>query len=78
MSALHSNRGKAEVYIDGVKAASVDLYSPSLLVRQVVFTKGGLDPTRTHTIDVRVLGQKHASATDSIVDVDAFVTAHAQ
>jgi len=33
------NRGKAEVWIDGVKEATVDLYSAAADPRQVVFRK---------------------------------------
>ena len=66
------NRGKAEVWIDGVKAATVDLYSPAAEARKMVFTRGW--PTSgNHTLQVRVLGTKNAASTGKRVDVDAFV-----
>jgi hypothetical protein len=62
-------RGKAAVYLDGAKVATVDLFSARTLARQVVFSKGNLDPATPHTLEVRNLG----TAGRSRVDVDAFV-----
>jgi manganese oxidase len=66
-------RGIAEVWVDGVKAATVDLYSATMQPRRVVFSKGGLSAAGSHALEVRVLGTKNASATATRVDVDAFV-----
>ncbi len=49
--------------------ATVDLFSAGTLARQVVFSKGNLDPATLHTLEVRNLG----TAGRSRVDVDAFV-----
>jgi hypothetical protein len=68
-----SNRGQADVYLDGTKVTMVDLYSASGKSRRVVFSTAGLDPSVTHTLEVRVLGTKNAASTDKRVDVDAFV-----
>ena len=62
-------RGKAAVYLDGAKVATVDLFSRQTLARQVVFSKANLDPATPHTLEVRNLG----TAGRSRVDVDAFV-----
>ncbi len=62
-------RGKAAVYLDGAKVATVDLFSNATLVRQVVFSKSNLDPATPHTLEVKNLG----TAGRSRVDVDAFV-----
>ena len=70
---LNSNRGQADVYLDGTKVATVDLYSASGKSRTVVFSKAGLDPSVTHTLEVRVLGAKNAASKGKRVDVDAFV-----
>lgn len=67
-----NNRGKAAVFIDNTQVATVDLYSPTLQVRQLVYSRGGLS-VGTHTITVRVLGQKQAASSNTIVDVDAFI-----
>jgi uncharacterized delta-60 repeat protein len=62
-------RGMAAIYLDGAKVATVDLFSKTTLARQVVFSKGNLDPATPHTLEVRNLG----TAGRSRVDVDAFV-----
>ncbi len=62
-------RGKAAVYLDGVKTATVDLLSQQTLARQVVFSKGNLDSATPHTLEVRSLGTSGRPR----VDVDAFV-----
>ena len=54
-----SNRGKADVYLDGVFQKTVDLYSSSPLARQVVFSKD-VSATTSHKLEVRVLGTKCA------------------
>jgi hypothetical protein len=63
------NRGKAEIWVDGVKNATVDLYRDPLREQQVpwakIWTENG-----THTIQVRVLG----TVGRPMVDVDGFVT----
>ncbi len=67
------NRGKAEVYLDGKKVATVDLYWSKALSRRVVFGANGLIPSVTHTLEVKVLGTKRAASSGVRVDVDAFV-----
>ncbi len=67
------NRGKAEVYLDGKKVATVDLYSSKALARKVVYSASGLDPAVPHTLEVKVLGTKTAASSGVRVDVDAFV-----
>lgn len=66
--------GQAEVYIDGVHVATVDLYSPSKQHRQVVFSQTGLDPSVRHTLKVRALGTKKPVSKGTLVSVDAFLT----
>jgi endonuclease/exonuclease/phosphatase family metal-dependent hydrolase len=67
------NRGRAEVWLDGAKVATVDLYSASVQERRVVFASNGLDPMKTHVLEVRVLGTKNTSSSGTRVDLDAFV-----
>ena len=76
-----SNRGKAQVWLDGVQQDSnstltgiqpFDLYSSSAQARKVVFSKA-VSATTSHKLEVRVLGQKNASSTSTRVDIDAFV-----
>ena len=73
VSTKGANRGKAEVWLDGVKVATVDLYSATIQTRQMVFSQGGLVPTKTHTLEVRVLGTKNAASSGKRIDVDAFL-----
>lgn len=73
ISTEHTNRGKAEVWVDGVKETTVDLYSATHHVRQTVFRKAWT-ASNAHTLQVRVLGTKNASSTWAGVDVDAFLT----
>lgn len=58
--------------MDGVKVATVDLYSPTLNPSQAVYTKDWAT-SGAHTLEVRVLGARNASSTGTRVDVDAFV-----
>jgi hypothetical protein len=68
-----SNRGKADVYLDGVFQQRVDLYSASTLARQLVFSKS-VSPATSHKLEVRVLGTKQSASTGKRVDIDAFLT----
>jgi hypothetical protein len=76
------NRGKAQVWLDGVQQDAkpsvtgiqpFDLYSSTVQARKVVFSKA-VSPTTSHKLEVRVLGQKNGSSTSTRVDIDAFVT----
>ncbi len=73
MAPTDRNRGQANVYLDGTKVATVDLYSASGTSRTVVFSTAGLNPLVTHTLEVRVLGTNNAASTAKRVNVDAFV-----
>jgi hypothetical protein len=66
------DRGKAEVWIDNVKAATVDLYSSSAQPRKLVFTKSW-GSSGTHTLEIRVTGTKNTASSGKRIDVDAFV-----
>ena len=66
------NRGKAEVWVDGTKVATVDLYSPETRPREMVFTKSW-NSSGSHTLTIKVLGKKNAASGGKRVDVDAFV-----
>jgi hypothetical protein len=82
VSGKASNRGKAQVWLDGIQQDAnpsltgtqpFDLYSSSSQARQAVFSKA-VDPAKTHTLQVIVLGQKNGSSTGTRVDIDAFIT----
>jgi len=65
------DRGKAEVWLDGVRVETIDLYTASEQPRRIVYS-ATLDSDGPHTLEVRVLGTKRAASTDRRVDVDAF------
>jgi hypothetical protein len=76
------NRGKAQVWLDGVQQDAnpnvtgiqpFDLYSSTVQARKVIFSKA-VSSTTSHKVEVRVLGKKNASSTSTRVDIDAFVT----
>ena len=64
-----TNRGKADVYLDDVKVATIDLNSSSTSPRKVVFMKSWAS-SGPHQLKVWVYG---ALAKRPRVDVDAFV-----
>jgi hypothetical protein len=66
------DRGKAEVWLDGVRVATLDLYGRTTLAARVVLVRA-LTGTGTHTLEVRVLGARRRAATSPRVDIDAFV-----
>lgn len=66
-----TNRGNADVYLDGVYDATVDLYSSTLQYQQVVYTKSGLT-NGSHTIKVICKGTKNSGSSDYYIIVDAF------
>jgi fibronectin type 3 domain-containing protein len=67
------DRGVAEIWINGVRVATVDLYAPELQARQVVFTRTGLPASQTQ-LEVRVVARAGSTAATRRVDVDAFLT----
>lgn len=65
-------KGQADVWVNGVYAATVDLYNSSTRPRYIAFrrTFAGAGP---HTLQIRVRGTKKSDATSTRVDVDAFL-----
>jgi len=68
VGSMSPRRGKAEIYIDGALATTVDFYRSSAAHRQIVFTRSWATDG-PHTFRVVVLG----TADRPRVDVDAFV-----
>jgi mannan endo-1,4-beta-mannosidase len=69
-----NNLGKADVYIDNVKQATIDLYDPSMPAaapRTMLYEKSGLT-SGSHTIKLVVTGTKNASSSGYYVLLDAF------
>jgi hypothetical protein len=61
-------RGKAAVYVDGNKVATIDLYASSTKYRRVVFRRAWTD-AGSHRLEIVVLGTSGRPR----IDVDAIV-----
>ncbi|SEQ48495.1 fibronectin type III domain-containing protein [Microlunatus flavus] len=72
ISRLNSYSGIADVYLDGVKKASVDLYSATTRYQQVAYEVKGL-PETAHTLRIVRTGTKNAASSSATVMLDAFV-----
>ena len=64
-------RGKAEVFVNGAKVATIDLYSATSAHQKVVWV-GSYTSAAARTVSIRVL----ATAGHPRVDLDGFVTAN--
>jgi hypothetical protein len=62
--------GLAQVTLDGKVVATVDLYNPTNLNQQAVWSSGTL-PNATHTLVIECLREKNASSAYYYVDLDA-------
>jgi hypothetical protein len=66
-----SNRGIAEVFVDGRLKDRADLYSPDTVWKsQTRYDSLG---TGAHMIEIRVTGERRSHATDCFVDLDALI-----
>ena len=72
VSTLGPNRGRADVYVDNVYQATIDLYASSLQYRRVVYAID-FGAAGSHTIELRVKGTKRAASSGVRVDFDAFL-----
>lgn len=73
IAAKGPDRGRAEVWLDGVRVATVDLYAAGTAQGSfVAFNREGLT-NANHTIEIRVLGTRNTASTGTRVDVDAFL-----
>ncbi len=72
LSSLESNRGIAEIFLDGVSQGKVDLYAATTARQQPVFQAQDL-PLEQHILQVAVTGEQNPAATGAYVDVDAFL-----
>jgi hypothetical protein len=65
--------GMADVYVDGVKAATVDCYAaPSDATLSATIWESPSLPDGPHTIAIRLVGQKNAASSDYVVVLDRF------
>ncbi len=66
------DRGNAEVWVDGTRAATVSLYAPSPSPASVVYTRAAL-ANATHQVELRPLGSRTPPSTGNRVDLDGFI-----
>jgi hypothetical protein len=66
-----ANQGIARVYVDGVDKGTVDLYASPQQFQVAVFEITDLSPGK-HTVKIVPTGTKHPSATNTLVNIDAF------
>jgi hypothetical protein len=65
--------GKADVYIDGVKRATVDCYaSAAEKTTSAVLWESATLTDAAHTLEIRLLGQKNAASSGYVVVLDRF------
>ena len=73
ISTLRPDGGMADVFVDGIRRSTVDLYAPTLQAARVVYAANDLAPTETHTVVVELTGTSNPSSRGARVDVDGFV-----
>lgn len=64
--------GMADVYVDGVKVATIDNYAEKMKFEQLYFDTGILE-SGSHTVKIVVLNQKNSSAKDYFIECDRVV-----
>jgi hypothetical protein len=65
------DRGMAEVWVDGSKVATLDLYAPTKQTARMAWVSSLT--SATHTVQLKALGTKNPASTGTRVDVDAFL-----
>jgi hypothetical protein len=73
LTTVGPNRGMAELWLDGERVATLDLYSPTTKAAHMVWA-AGVSGTTSHTLELRALGTKNAMSTAARVDMDALLT----
>jgi hypothetical protein len=71
ITTLGPARGMAELWLDGTRVASLDLYAATLQTARVVWVSSVT--SGSHVLEVRALGTKNSLSTAARVDVDAFI-----
>jgi hypothetical protein len=66
------DRGIAEVWLNGTRVATVNLYAPTVTPASVVFTRENL-ANATHQVELRALNTKTAASMGKRVDIDGYL-----
>jgi hypothetical protein len=65
--------GIAEILIDGVKVDTVDFYADSVKAARSLYVNNSLQ-AGSHTIQIRVIGQRNPLSVGNVVELDGFTT----
>ena len=69
------DHGRAEVYLDGTRAAVIDSYAPTAQSGRVLFERNDLCDDRMHTLRIVLQRDKHSDASDYVQSIDGFQVA---
>jgi hypothetical protein len=72
VSSYGPDRGKAKLFLDGVKAGKVNLYAPRVRAGRVVWAMP-VTPGK-HVLTVQIKGKHSGKSLGSRVDIDGFIT----
>ena len=66
-------RGKVEIWLDGARVTTIDLYAASTRTMQIVWAPPAALATGTHTLQLRPTGTKRAASSSTRIDLDALI-----
>ena len=72
VSAVGPYSGIAEIWLDGLKVRTVDLYRPTAQRGEAVWVRN-FSSTGDHTVQIRVTGNRNIDSLASRIDVDGFL-----
>lgn len=64
--------GRAQITVDGAAAADIDAYAPEMMLQQVLYDTGTLEPG-THTVRITVKAEKSPESSGRWVEIDRVV-----
>ena len=71
VTTLGPSRGIVAIWLDGAFMTTLDLYSPTLKTKRVVWAVA--TGAGTHTLEIRPTGTRNAASSSNRVDIDAFL-----
>jgi subtilase family protein/fibronectin type III domain protein/fervidolysin-like protein len=71
VTTLGAKRGIAEVWLDGARVATLDLYAATKQPRVVAWSKSV--PTGNHVLEIRTTGTHNPVSASNRIDIDAFL-----
>ncbi|MFR2590499.1 MAG: hypothetical protein ACLS9Y_08800, partial [Ruthenibacterium lactatiformans] len=63
--------GRAQITVDGAAAADIDAYAPEMMLQQVLYDTGTLEPG-THTVRITVKAEKSPESSGRWVEIDGW------